>query len=76
MRSFALRENHSAGASETRYLGGHLNYGWERLLETYYNFQIWKSVHATVDYQFITNPAFNRDRGPVSVFALRLHWEL
>src|SRR5580658_1495098 len=55
---------------------GHLNYGWERLLETYYNFQIWKSVHATVDYQFITNPAFNRDRGPVSVFALRLHWEL
>jgi high affinity Mn2+ porin len=55
---------------------GHLNYGWEKLLEAYYNFQIWKSIHATVDYQFISNPAFNRDRGPVSVFALRLHWEL
>ncbi len=54
---------------------GHLNYGWEKLLETYYNFQIWKSIHATVDYQFISNPAFNRDRGPVSVFGLRLHWE-
>jgi len=29
-----------------------------------------------VDYQFISNPAFNRDRGPVSVFEGRLHWEL
>jgi high affinity Mn2+ porin len=32
-----------------------------------------KSVHASFDYQFFKNPAFNRDRGPVSVFALRLH---
>ena len=55
---------------------GNLNYGWEKILETYYNFQIWKTIHATVDYQFISNPAFNRDRGPVSVFAVRLHWEL
>ena len=55
---------------------GHLNYGWEKILETYYDFQIWKTIHATVDYQFISNPAFNRDRGPVSVFGVRLHWEL
>jgi high affinity Mn2+ porin len=27
----------------------------------------------TLDYQFVTNPAYNRDRGPASVFALRLH---
>jgi high affinity Mn2+ porin len=54
---------------------GALSYDWERILETYYDFQIWKSVHATLDYQYITNPAFNRDRGPVSVFAARLHWE-
>jgi len=54
---------------------GNLNYGWERILETYYDFKIWKTIHATVDYQFITDPAFNRDRGPVSVFAARLHWE-
>jgi hypothetical protein len=26
-------------------------------------------------YQFITDPAFNRDRGPMSIFAARLHWE-
>jgi high affinity Mn2+ porin len=54
---------------------GGLNYGWERILETYYDFKIWKSVHTSFDYQFISNPAFNRDRGPVSVFGARVHWE-
>ena len=55
---------------------GNLNYGWEKVLETYYSFQICKSTHLTVDYQFIDDPAFNRDRGPVSVFGVRFHWEL
>ena len=55
---------------------GALTYGSEKVLETYYDFQIWKTIHAAVDYQFISNPAFNRDRGPVSVFGVRLHWEL
>ena len=54
---------------------GALNYGCEKVLETYYNFKIYKNVHATLDYQFITDPAFNRDRGPVSVFGARFHWE-
>ncbi len=54
---------------------GNLNYGWEKILETYYDFGIWKTVHASLDYQFIADPAFNRDRGPVSVFGARLHWE-
>jgi high affinity Mn2+ porin len=53
-----------------------LNYGWEKGLETYYDFQIWKTIHGAVDYQFISNPAFNRDRGPVSILGARLHWEL
>ena len=55
---------------------GALHYGWEETLETYYNFHIWKTIQATLDYQYITHPAFNRDRGPVSVFGARLHWEL
>ena len=55
---------------------GALTYGSEKVLETYYDFQIWETVHAAVDYQFISNPAFNRDRGPVSVLGARLHWEL
>jgi high affinity Mn2+ porin len=31
------------------------------------------SWQLTFDYQFIDNPAYNRDRGPVSVIASRLH---
>jgi high affinity Mn2+ porin len=54
---------------------GALNYGWEKGLETYYDFQICKYIHSALDYQFITDPAFNRDRGPVSVFGARLHWQ-
>jgi high affinity Mn2+ porin len=29
-------------------------------------------VDASLDYQFIENPGYNRDRGPAHVFALRL----
>jgi high affinity Mn2+ porin len=54
---------------------GKLSYGWEKILETYYDVAIWKTIHAAVDYQFITDPAFNRDRGPVSVIGARMHWE-
>jgi high affinity Mn2+ porin len=54
---------------------GALNYGWEKLIETYYDFQIWKTIHGTLNYQFVNNPAYNRDRGPVSILGARLHWE-
>ena len=54
---------------------GNLNYGWEKILETYYDCQLWKTIHVALDYQFVDNPAFNTTRGPVSVFGARLHWE-
>jgi high affinity Mn2+ porin len=54
---------------------GALNYGAEKVLETYYDVKVWKNLHAAADYQFVTNLAFNRARGPVSVFGTRLHWE-
>jgi len=54
---------------------GALTYGWEHGLETYYDIQLWRSIHASLDYQYIANPAFNQDRGPVSVIGARLHWE-
>jgi high affinity Mn2+ porin len=54
---------------------GSLNYGWEKILETYYDCRVWRSVHVALDYQFVSDPAFNRDRGPVSVFGARVHWE-
>ncbi len=54
---------------------GALNYGLEQVIETYYDCQIWKTIHLAADYQFINHPAFNRDRGPVSALGARLHWE-
>jgi len=46
--------------------------GLEQILETYYSLAV-NSLRITLDYQFFNNPAYNRDRGPVSVVGLRLH---
>jgi len=54
---------------------GRLNYREEKLLEAYYAYKIDKSTTLTFDYQFFVDPAYNADRGPVSVFAARLHAE-
>jgi high affinity Mn2+ porin len=54
---------------------GQLNYRRERILETYYAFALTKALTLTADYQFVTNPAYNADRGPVSIFSGRLHGE-
>jgi len=55
---------------------GRLNYGLEKIAELYYKALLRKELWLTADYQFIQNPAYNRDRGPVHVFGLRLHVEL
>jgi high affinity Mn2+ porin len=55
---------------------GELNYSSERILEAYYAHKLQKMITLTLDYQFAANPAYNKDRGPVSILALRLHWEL
>ena len=49
------------------------NAGPEQILEAYYNVALFDFAHFTADYQFINHPAYNRDRGPVSIFGLRLH---
>jgi len=54
---------------------GRLNYRQERILEAYYAFALNKQLTLTADYQLITNPAYNADRGPVSIFSGRLHGE-
>jgi high affinity Mn2+ porin len=54
---------------------GALNYRRERILETYYAFALTKALTLTADYQLITNPAYNADRGPVHIFSGRLHGE-
>jgi high affinity Mn2+ porin len=50
-------------------------YGTERIIETYYSATVVSGVALTADYQYVTNPAYNRDRGPVSIFGLRVHAE-
>ncbi len=51
-------------------------YGPEELLETFYKFQFNKMLALSADYQYIVNPAYNPQRGPVNVFGLRAHVSL
>jgi high affinity Mn2+ porin len=50
--------------------------GPEQIIETYYSAAVWKFLHLSLDYQWINHPAYNRDRGPASVIAVRLHAQL
>jgi high affinity Mn2+ porin len=50
--------------------------GPENILETYYQLALLSFAQLTVDYQLINHPAYNRERGPVSVFAVRIHAQL
>jgi len=54
---------------------GKITHAAESAFEIYYNVNVMPSLWLTPDYQHITNPAFNADRGPVDVFAARLHAE-
>ncbi len=49
------------------------HYGSENIIETYYNVNIAEGFALAADYQLITHPAYNRDRGPVSVLGMRAH---
>jgi hypothetical protein len=52
-----------------------LSYKPEQVLEAFYSFQMTRGTWLTTDYQRIQNPAYNADRGPVNVYALRFHAE-
>jgi high affinity Mn2+ porin len=47
--------------------------GLEQIVETYYSYALSSAWRLSFDYQFINNPAYNTQRGPVNVFGLRLH---
>jgi high affinity Mn2+ porin len=46
--------------------------GTEKIFEAFYSLPIGSWV-ATLDYQFVANPGYDRDRGPASIIATRLH---
>ncbi len=49
-------------------------YGPETIFEAYYSMPFY-STRVSIDYQFVANPAYNLERGPVSLFAARLHYQ-
>lgn len=72
--SQAARRYFAAGGLGTLIGDGQLpHYATEDVAEIYYSAQVTKWFATTLDYQFVAHPAYNADRGPVSVFALRLH---
>lgn len=72
----------AAGGSGFMLGDGRLSYAPEQILEAYYRAQ-WSwapggfalRVQLTPDVQYVRNPGFNQDRGPVRFYALRLHAE-
>ena len=54
------------------------HYGLEKIMEAYYSYAVQEIDHLTLslNYQYVVNPAYNRDRGPVNFFGVRLHKEL
>jgi hypothetical protein len=54
---------------------GNLNYGRENIVEMYYNAHVWRGLFAAFDLQHLTNPGYNRDRGPILVPSARVHLE-
>lgn len=74
--SSAARNYFAAGGMGVLIGDGQLpHYDLEKIMETYYSLHAIKQMMLTLDYQYIVNPAYNQDRGPVSVFGIRVHVE-
>jgi high affinity Mn2+ porin len=53
-----------------------VNYGLEQIAEAFYAARFFNGMWFTIDGQYIVNPAYNKDRGPVKILGVRLHVEL
>lgn len=74
----AARNYFAAGGMGVLIGDGQLpHYGLEKIIETYYSYSVDAVDHLllTLDYQYIVNPAYNEDRGPVSIGGIRVHLE-
>lgn len=54
---------------------GGLKYGREYLMESYYTAHVWRGLYLSPNLQYIANPGYNQDRGPVLVPSFRVHVE-
>jgi high affinity Mn2+ porin len=50
--------------------------GPEAIIELYYRLAILSWAHVTLDYQWVDHPAYNLDRGPAPIVAVRVHAQL
>jgi hypothetical protein len=52
---------------------GNLNYGRENIVEAYYTLHAWRGLFYSIDVHHISDPGYNRDRGPAWVGSVRAH---
>jgi high affinity Mn2+ porin len=75
--STAARRYFAAGGLGVLIGDGQLpDYGLEKIVETYYSAHLLEGLTVSADFQYVVNPAYNGDRGPISIFGLRIHAEL
>ncbi|MFN7996940.1 MAG: carbohydrate porin [Bryobacteraceae bacterium] len=67
------REYLAAGGLDFLIGDGRLTYAPEYVWESYYSARVVPGLYATFDVQRDTNPAYNSDRGPVTICSVRLH---
>jgi high affinity Mn2+ porin len=72
--SNAHRDYLAAGGLGFMLGDGKLRYAPEETVELYYNWELREGINVTADFEGVNHPAYNQDRGPVAVFALRVHF--
>lgn len=69
------RQYFAAGGVGVLIGDGQLDYGSEKILESYYSLSVNRNLKVAFNYQHVNNPAYNRARGPVSIYGVRVHAE-
>jgi hypothetical protein len=69
------REYLAAGGLGFMLGDGRLNYAPERVIDAYYSLALGTIGFFSLEAQRYENPAFNRDRGPATLYGGRLHFE-
>jgi len=54
---------------------GKLRQGAEGVVEAFYSVNLLKAIWLAADYQFLWNPGFNADRGPLHILGAKVHAE-
>ena len=58
---------------------GHLRYATEKIMEVSYDVKLFQrgswTTHLALDYQLVSSPGYNADRGPANILGMRLHTE-